>query len=694
MQEATLSADCRPQRPRRAAAWASLLACALVLAFAGPAQAAPGDLDSSFAGDGRQTTDFHGGFDSGRAVVVQADGKIVVAGSANQSATPGSDPDFALARYNADGSLDGSFGDGGKQTTDFAGGDDAGRAVAVQADGKIVVAGSSDYDFGSSGYDFALARYNADGSLDGSFGDGGKQTTDFAGNDDYGNGVVLQADGKIVVAGSSGNDFALARYNADGSLDGSFSGDGRQTTSIGFSGGGRAVAVQADGKIVVAGHSFQGDATGEDFALARYNADGSLDGSFSGDGTQTTDFAGNDDHGNGVAVQADGKIVVVGAGREGFARGFALARYGADGSLDSSFSGDGRQTNFSGGRYLATAVAVQADGKLVVAGGGGDDFVLARYNADGSLDGSFGDGGKQTTDFGGHDFGNAVAVQADGKIVVAGTSGATGYDFALARYEGGPGPSDTSPQDPGPDPGPEPPAPAPEPPAPAPEPPPPAVDPCGPEGAAGYLYPAKMRVLRSRVLREDRRLDVLAPITARARGGDVEVTFQADGRTDRFDAEVSEGGGALDQVRFKEPITRGQARLGTGIVTLNYLGDEDTRAEEVRLRAASQRAELKVEEISLVGDRLSAQGSVSRRAEGVVRLRYSYLDEAGEPQVHLARATIQDDGDWVLDAGETVPPQLARCGGYLSILFTGYFERRIRGEMLAYELDAGQTRRP
>ncbi|MBW3612434.1 MAG: hypothetical protein KY392_01080 [Chloroflexi bacterium] len=670
--EATMSAHCSAQRSRRAAR-ATLFACALVLALAGQAQAAPGDLDSSFSGDGRQTTDFAGGVDLGNAMAVQADGKIVVAGSAPQSATPGSDSDFALARYNADGSLDSSFSDGGKQTTDF-GGDDAGRAVAVQADGKIVVAGSSDYDF-------ALARYNPDGTLDSSFSGGGKQTTDFAGID-AGRAMALQADGKIVVAGSTDDDFALARYDVDGSLDSSFGNGGKQTTR--FGGWGRAVAVQADGKIVVAGSSYQGVATGDDFALARYNTDGSLDSSFSGDGKQTTDFSGNGDYGNGVAVQADGKVVVVGGAYDDH----ALARYDADGSLDHSFSGDGRQTTDFGSRDFATAVAVQADAKIVVAGFNPGDFTLARYNADGSLDSSFSGDGKQTTDFGGLDSAGAVAVQADGKIVVAGSSGAaTGfdYDFALARYEGGAAGSESPPD---PDPAPNPPAPV------VPPPPPPSVGPCGTEGAAGYLYPAKMRVLRSRVLREDRRLDVLAPITSRARGGDVEVTFQADGRTDRFDAEVTEGGGALDQVRFKEPIRRGQARLATGIVTLNYLGDEDTRAEEVRLRAASQRAELDVEEIGLVGDRLSGRGSVSSRAEGVVRLRYSYLDEAGTPQVHLARATIQDDGDWVVDAGETVPPRLARCGGYLSILFTGYFERRIRGEMLAYQLDAGQTRRP
>jgi len=224
--------------------------------------------------------------------------------------------------------------------------------------------------------------------------------------------------------------------------------------------------------------------------------------------------------------------------------------------------------------------------------------------------------------------------------------------------------------------------------------PPGQAGPCGTEGAPGFLNPAKMRVSRARVLREDRRLDVLAPITSRTLGGEVDVLFQADGRNDTFKAEVTDGGSTgLDVIRFLEPITEGQAQLGTGIVNLNYLGDEDTRAEFVRLRAASQPAELDVEEISLIGDRLSGEGSVTDRAEGVVRLRYSYVAPNGSPKVHEAQAEIQDDGGWALD-DDQVPAQLAQCGGYLSIQFTGYFERRIRGEQLAYELNAGQTRRP
>jgi hypothetical protein len=221
----------------------------------------------------------------------------------------------------------------------------------------------------------------------------------------------------------------------------------------------------------------------------------------------------------------------------------------------------------------------------------------------------------------------------------------------------------------------------------------PPVSSCGDPDAAGYLHPAKLRVSRARVVGEDREMDVLAPITSRARGGDVAVTYQGDGRSDTFDAEVTQSNTELDHIRFREPITAGQAELGTGIVNLHYLGDADTRPDFVRLRAASQRAELDVEQISLIGDRLSGQGSVTGRAEGIVRLRYSYINPDGTPDVHEARAEIQDDGDWELQ-GDQVPAQVAQCGGYLSIQFTGYLPQRIRGEQLAYQLDPGQTRRP
>ncbi|MFG2985674.1 calcium-binding protein [Streptomyces sp. NPDC048258] len=390
------------------------MGAALVLFCPGVALAAPGDLDPTFGTGGTVTTDFEGGNDVARGVAVQADGKIVAAGA-------GGAGDFTLARYNTDGSLDTTFDTDGKVTTDFAGGNDRANGVVVQADGKIVAAGGA-------GFDFGLARYNTDGSLDTTFGTGGKVITGFfAGDEAF--GVALQADGKIVAAGgtdtgsSTNTDFALARYNTDGSLDTTFDTDGKVTTdfALGFDQA-HGVKVQADGKIVAAG---EGESAGNvDFALARYNTNGSLDTTFDTDGKVTTDFGGTE-RAFGVALQADGKIVAAGG-----STAFSLARYNTNGSLDTSFDTDGKVTTAFAGQ--ANGVALQADGKIVAAGGPGD-FALARYNTNGSLDTSFGTGGTVTTNFGTFDNARGVALQADGKIVAAGQAGT---DFGLARYEG------------------------------------------------------------------------------------------------------------------------------------------------------------------------------------------------------------------------------------------------------------------
>jgi hypothetical protein len=201
-----------------------------------------------------------------------------------------------------------------------------------------------------------------------------------------------------------------------------------------------------------------------------------------------------------------------------------------------------------------------------------------------------------------------------------------------------------------------------------------------------------MRVARARVLRSERRLDVLAPMTSRA-GGEVNIEFRAAGRTESFTGEVQstqdEGLGRLD---LDEPIPRSQARLGTGIVTIDYPGDPDTRPQEVRLRAASRRARLEIDELSLEGDRLSASGQIASGARGLVRVELSYLDAAGQPQLFKSNVKI-DDGAWALES-DKVPREVAERGGYVSMLFTGYFERRIRGEMVSYQLNPDQTRRP
>src|SRR5918999_1292608 len=242
----------------------------LVVTIASPAAAPPGDLDPTFDGDGKVTTDVAGSFDQAFGMAIQGDGKIVAAGVAVVS---GAD-DFALARYNSDGSLDITFDGDGKVTTDF--GSDQAFAVAIQGDGKIVAAGGA---FVSNNQDFALARYNTDGSLDTTFDGDGKVTTDLAGGTDQAYAVAIQG-GKIVVTGgavvSGGEDFALARYNTDGALDTTFSGDGRVNTDFGSANEqARGVAIQGDGKIVVAGFAFVSGAN--DFALARYQSQGTAD---------------------------------------------------------------------------------------------------------------------------------------------------------------------------------------------------------------------------------------------------------------------------------------------------------------------------------------------------------------------------------------------------------------------------------
>jgi uncharacterized delta-60 repeat protein len=388
-----------------------------------------GSLDLSLEGDGVVLTDIAGSYDQGFAVVLQGDGKIVVAGYAT-----GVTGDFAVVRYNSNGSLDTGFDQDGIVVTDLAGRYDAGFAVVLQPDGKIVMAGRTESE---SSIDFAAARYNANGSLDSSFDGDGKVITNIKGAHDEAQDVILQPDGKIVAAGRADLMFSLVRYNPDGSLDLTFSGDGLVMTDFGDGEESiAALALQSDGKIVAAG--FGWNDYNSDFALARYNPDGSLDTTFDGDGMVSTDLASSDDAGYGIALQADGKIVVVGYAYNGTNNDFAVVRYNPDGSLDGTFDGDGKLvTDFAGGDDEAQDVALQLDDKIVVVGSASGDFAVARYNPNGSLDGSFSSDGKVMTDFYGlEDGGNAVVLQSDGKIVVAGTGSnpAPGHGIAVVRY--------------------------------------------------------------------------------------------------------------------------------------------------------------------------------------------------------------------------------------------------------------------
>src|SRR5436190_3479869 len=373
---------------------APLFVLLMILSLSAMAQ--PGSLDQTFALQGKHLTGSGTADDFGRAAAIQPDGKIVVAGYAvNVSAYA-----FAVARYNPDGSLDPTFNASGEVFTSFSNYASA-YAVAIQPDGKIVVAGSAPSG-NCSNNDFAVVRYNPDGSLDTAFNSSGIVTTPigaFSGDGAY--ALAIQAHGKIVAAGDSfesgKHNFAVGRDNPDGSLDLTFNQTGKIFTAIGNAEDvANAVAIQTDGKIVAAGYTCNCSAFGGDydFAAVRYNTDGSLDTSFGSTGKVITRIGPGNDVAYAVAIQSDSKIVVAGHGAVGSSHDFALVRYNTDGSLDSTFNGTGKVTTdfpdpFNPINDYAHAVAIQADGKIVAAGMSGqafrEDFAVARYNANGSL---------------------------------------------------------------------------------------------------------------------------------------------------------------------------------------------------------------------------------------------------------------------------------------------------------------------
>jgi uncharacterized delta-60 repeat protein len=422
---------------RRVVLFLAILVAAAMLPAA--LSAARGDLDPTFGSGGKVTTDF-GGSEIGWAVAAQRDGRVVVAGGRSESASD----DFVLARYASKGVLDRSFDEDGKVATDFDGRFDWASDVAIQGDGKIVAAGRSFLgEAEADGADIALARYNRDGSLDESFGDGGTVLTTFEPAGIAGaSAVVIQADGKIVAGGHAGGgpeaDFALARYLPNGELDESFGEGGQVTTPVSaVTDWLLALAVQPDGKLVAAGYSYESLSRGH-IALARYDEDGSLDPTFDGDGMVVASFLPAGMVGGEALLQRDGKLIVAGIG--------GVSRFNGDGSLDRSFGAGGRARS---GNVEAREAAVQPDGKILVIGTvstgspATGDFGVARLTARGRLDTTYGRRGSVVTGFssGSEDVAEDGVLLPDGKLVVSGMTGPRPgpetwgpWDFAVARY--------------------------------------------------------------------------------------------------------------------------------------------------------------------------------------------------------------------------------------------------------------------
>jgi uncharacterized delta-60 repeat protein len=426
-----------PAWARRALVCAAVVFCVGSLTYR--ASAGGGTLDWTFNVSGTATEDV-GGDDEAYAAALQPDGKIVVAGST----TPAGDPyhvRLALARFNPDGTADTTFGTGGKVVG--AAESSGAHAVAVQTDGKILTAG-----FGPSD----VRRFNPDGSVDTTFGTGGatgRLLNPYA--------LLLQPDGKILVGGYlnvvyHNSDFAVVRYNPDGSPDTTFGTGGRATTEFfGSKDEIHALALQPDGRVVAVGQSVWGSSNYY-AALARYNADGSPDTGFGNSGKVITDFSPNDGMKYhrlyAVAVQPDGRILAAGAARHyDDWDSFAAARYNYDGSPDLAFGNGGQVvTKILGLTATGNAVALQPDGKFFVAGCASGSsgcyatgsYALAHFNSNGTPDTDFGYNhtGQLTTQVSGFgDTAAAALLQPDGKLIVAGSSSnSSNLDFSVARY--------------------------------------------------------------------------------------------------------------------------------------------------------------------------------------------------------------------------------------------------------------------
>jgi uncharacterized delta-60 repeat protein len=388
------------------------------------AQAAPGDLDPSF-GQGGRVGIVSGGAEYAVALAVQTDGRIVVAGHSAANAVG----EAVVYRLSRDGSLDPTFNGNGRLGIAGGGGDSA-AAVALQPDGKILVAG---YTVAGMNNNAIVYRLNPNGSFDASFGQNGtRQIVSSTG--EGARALALQPDGKIIVAGDGGDDAVVYRLNSDGSNDQTFNGTGR----LGIAGSdfANAVALQPDGRIVLAGR--MPDAAGKsDAAIYRLNPDGSFDSTFNGNGRLGID-AGGFDEADALALQPDGRLVVAGSTSVNAAA--AVWRIAPNGSPDTSFDGDGTLRLDEGADAFVLGLALQRDGKIVLAGStafnDNGDVVVHRLNPDGSVDVGFGRAGKVGIDEGANEYAYAMALQTDGKIIAAGET-SRGNDAVVYRLRGG-----------------------------------------------------------------------------------------------------------------------------------------------------------------------------------------------------------------------------------------------------------------
>ncbi|MSM38156.1 MAG: hypothetical protein GJT30_00840 [Geobacter sp.] len=386
-----------------------------------------GALDTTFGGTGYVTTTIDG---IANAIAIQVDGKILVAGSGT---------DATVVRYNTDGTLDTGFGTAGIATLP-AGSSELSiiKGLALDSNGKIVVAG-----VGTSGgfFRMAAARLNTDGSLDTTFGASGIFYSPFTSNGSYGaQDVAIQADGKIVLVGETADKFAVVRLNTDGSRDttGFGSPNGYVTTAIQGYSHAQKVAIQGDGKIVVMGQSFLSNFTNFAATVARYNTDGTLDTTFGSPNGYVIDTRLDDPQ--AMALQS-GKIVISGGAIVGPIYQFAMLRFGTDGVSDSTFGTTGLVTTPVGGAGVsgeAYSLALTSGDGIILAGHVSTtpaQIGVARYSSNGVLDTTFGSpDGYVLTSIGTSPYPYAAIIDGNGKIVIAGGQGSGTASYFVVRY--------------------------------------------------------------------------------------------------------------------------------------------------------------------------------------------------------------------------------------------------------------------
>ncbi|HEV7643971.1 MAG TPA: hypothetical protein VGO50_08535 [Pyrinomonadaceae bacterium] len=406
----------------RAVAAASLLAFSVLSIYA----QSPGKLDLSFAGTGYKLETLPNGAPiQGTDILVQPDGKVLAAVT-SQVFVGGMS--FALRRLNPDGSMDMTFGNAGMVTTLFITPQQSStgeiRSLALQPDGKILAGG---YSVDAQGAEtFTIVRYNPNGTLDTSFGVDGKSAIDFD-VPCLGNHLAIAPDGKIILAGSQKTinnvgtlSVMVARYNSNGTRDTSFDTDGYTiTTLLDWNSSVTGLQVQPDGKMIVAGRT----KTGSNFGMMRFNIDGSVDTSFGTGGLATTIIGTGTSNIAAIELLPDGRILAGGTASNSGTTDFALARYNTDGSLDTSFDGDGMVlTPVGAGNDTLRGIVVQSDGKIVAVGSSSNDFSFARWNIDGSVDTTFGTNGKTIVNLGGTETASGLALDPLGRATFAGRS--------------------------------------------------------------------------------------------------------------------------------------------------------------------------------------------------------------------------------------------------------------------------------